>query len=583
MKIEVKESPAPVNPEALLKRIFPFIVSGLLILSACGQLGGNPASPVPASPAAASETPSPVISPTPIPTAPLLPTATPDPQALERPVFLAWPLPASIGLARISQYPNSAWSWHYLGLNPGYECPPMFGYLLNVDSWPYWRDPAIPEAEDKAQADPHNFEMVECYSTSAGGPSGHEGTDIKAPAGTSVYAASDGLVQIWRDSGLNSMLVLKHCLFGSWDTDSQCVDGQQWYTTYMHLIPDPVFLKENQPVAQGDSLGTIYDQSINSHLHFEVGHEQRSYTNFVNPWGEDAAPWLGCLWLDQALCVNPNLAFKRLAVYAAGELLIESGDGTRINIQNAQGLRKILLWSERVAVLDVQGQLFARDWQEPGDSLADDLSTWPKLAVNVLDFQITDTRVAILDQNRQLLAKENGLQGEWIPQAENVHAFSLADTRLGYLTDQGDLYVQTGTLKDDWLIVKNQVLAFQLVDNRIALVDEQRQLFVNEGDIYAEYQLMASDLRAFQLSNVRLGVLDPQGNLLVKEGNLRAEWVRLAENVRFFQLADMRVWKQSLDGQSSLKDGNLYQPWSDLPQIGATAVLLNGEMPVTLP
>ena len=565
-----------------LKRALPTILIGLLIFSACGQPAGASVTPIPPTQVISTETPVPVpdISRTVTPTFPL-PTATPNPQALERPVFLAWPLPASIGLARISQYPNSAWSWHYLGLNPGYECPPMFGYLLNVDSWPYWRDPAIPEAEDKAQADPHNFEMVACYSTSSGGPSGHEGTDIKAPTGTPVQAAADGLVQEWRDSGLNSMLVLKHCLFGTWDADSVCVDGQQWYTTYMHLILDPALLKENQPVAQGDSLGTIYDQSINSHLHFEVGRDQRSYTNFVNPWGEDAAPWLGCLWLDQALCVNPNPAFKRLAVYAAGEeLLIESGDGTRINIQNAQGLQKILLWGERVAVLDAQGQLFARDWQEPGASLADDLSTWPKLAENVLDFQITDTRVAILDQNRQLLAKENGLQGAWILQAENVHAFSLADTRLGYLTAQGDLYVQTGTLKGEWLLVKNQVLAFQLVDNRIAFVDEQHQLFVNEGDISAEYQLMASDLRAFQLSNVRLGVLDPQGNLLVKEGNLRAEWVLQAEHVRSFQLTGLRVLMRSAEGVVKFKDGGLYQPWTDLAYEASVEVCFNGEMPV---
>jgi murein DD-endopeptidase MepM/ murein hydrolase activator NlpD len=59
----------------------------------------------------------------------------------------------------------------------------MFGYLLNLDSLVYWRDTTIPEAQDMALADPHQFEMVACYSP-------HAGTDIKAPAGTPVYAAA---------------------------------------------------------------------------------------------------------------------------------------------------------------------------------------------------------------------------------------------------------------------------------------------------------------------------------------------------------------------------------------------------------
>lgn len=512
-------------------------------------------------------------------------TPTPSPEMLERPVFLAWPLPAHIGLARISQYPNSGWSWNYLGLNPGYECPPMFGYLLNVDSWPYWRDVKIPEAQDKAQADPHNFEMVACYSTdgSVGMRDGHEGTDIKALAGTPVYASATGLVQEWRNSGLNSMIVLKHCLFGNWDASFQCVGGQQWYTTYMHIVLDAALLKENTRVEQGAVVGTIYDQTINSHLHFEVGHDRRSYTNFVNPWGRDTAPWLGCLWQDQALCVTPDPAFERFASYSGNELLIEQGDGSRLSVKNAQGLKQIQLWGERVAVLDAQGRLFVRDGRFTGTSLTEDLSTWPKLAENVLDFQLTDTRIAILEQNRQLLAQDNSSTGAWFPIAANVRAFSLADTRLGYLTEQGDLYIQAGPLKSDWQLIKNRVLAFQLVDNRIAYLDEQRQLYVNEGDLAAEFQLMAQDVQAFQLTNLRIGILDGPGKFLLKSGNLRAAWVPQAEGVQAFQLAGMRVLSKSADGKFSFKTGHLYQSWSALTHIPATRVFLNGEMPTYIP
>lgn len=65
----------------------------------------------------------------------VVPTITSQPEVGDRPIFLMWPLPAHTGLARISQYPNNPWTWNYLGLNEGQQCPPMFGYLLKVDSW----------------------------------------------------------------------------------------------------------------------------------------------------------------------------------------------------------------------------------------------------------------------------------------------------------------------------------------------------------------------------------------------------------------------------------------------------------------
>jgi hypothetical protein len=78
----------------------------------------------------------------------------------ERPAFLAWPLPTYIGLARISQFPNTPWTWNYLGLNPEQQCPPAFGYVLMPPGG--WRE-SHPRKQDMAKADPHNFEMVNCY------------------------------------------------------------------------------------------------------------------------------------------------------------------------------------------------------------------------------------------------------------------------------------------------------------------------------------------------------------------------------------------------------------------------------------
>ncbi|MDO9302276.1 MAG: M23 family metallopeptidase, partial [Anaerolineales bacterium] len=481
-----------------------------------------------------------------------------------------------IGLARISQYPNSPWTWNYLGLNSGYQCPPMFGYLLNVDSLVYWRDLSIPEEQDMAQADPHNFEMVECYSTGENvGANGHAGTDIKAPADTPVYAAADGRVMEWRPPGLNSMIVLKHCLGGAWDESNQCTGGKEWYTTYMHIVANEDLLTENFTVTQGSQLGTIYDQSINSHLHFEVGLGKRGYTTFENPWGRDESPWLGCMWLDQSVCPMPDPDFNRMAFYTnAGGLSIKQGE-MNIEIRDSQAVNQIRLWGDRIALLDSQNNLLMHKGKFTANE--DSMSNWTTLAKNILDFQITNQRVAILDLNRNLLVSES--DGEWILQAKNVRAFSISDHRVGYLTDSGELFVKEGGLESEWLPLSSGVSAFQLNDNRIAITDSQGSLFVNEGEVRAEWQQMAQRVQAFQLTNLRVGILDTGNNLLVKEGNLRAAWVPLARDVASFQLSNYRIVVCGADGTFKYQEGNLYQPWSDLPSDLKMAIL-NDEQPV---
>jgi len=554
-----------------MKQAFHYTFLFLFFLSAC-----SPSTPIPL-----ANSPEPTHSQTPPPTSTIeaptpIVTAIPDLSG-NRPVFLAWPLPAKIGLARISQYPNSPWTWNYLGLNEGYQCPPMFGYLLNVDSWAYWRDPSIPEEQDKAQADPNQFEMVECYSTDENvGANGHAGTDVKAPAGTPVYAAADGKVKEWRPPGLNSMIVLKHCLGGAWDESNQCVDGKEWYTTYMHIVASDELLTENFTVTQGMPLGTIYDQSINSHLHFEVGLGERGYTTFENPWGSDEAPWLGCMWLDQSICPNPNPDFNRMAFFTnAGGFSIRQGE-TNIKLRDVQGVNRVRMWGERSALLDSQNRLLLHEGKFSANE--DSISSWTRQAENVLDFQITNRRVAVLDSDRKLFVSESS--GEWILQAENVRAFSISDHRVGYLTDSGELFIREGRLDSEWMPLASGVSAFQLTNNRIAIADSQGSLFVNEGEVNAEWQQMAERVRAFQVTNLRVGILDAEGNLQVKDGNLRAEWVQLAKDVVSFQLSNYRIVVRSGDGLK-YQVGDVYQPWSDLPTDLQT-VMLNDALPVSL-
>jgi murein DD-endopeptidase MepM/ murein hydrolase activator NlpD len=510
-----------------------------------------------------------------------VPSATSQPEIGDQPVFLNWPLPAYIGLARISQYPNSPWTWNYLGLNEGQQCPPMFGYLLNVDSRPYWRDPVISEEQDKAQADPHNFDMVACYSTDGNiGANGHEGTDIKAAAGTPVHAAADGRVMEWRPDGLNSMIVLKHCLGGEWDASSLCVGGQLWYTTYMHIVTNKELLVENLSVPAGTPVGVIHDQNINSHLHFEVGREKRGYANFVNPWGRDEAPWLGCMWIDQSLCVPPDPTYNRVAgVLNTGELIVQQGV-MKIMVRDVPEIRLLRLWGERIVILDPLGNLFAREGRYTDTE--DSVLNWSLIASEVLDVQVTDRRIGILRSDGNVYVLEGALDGEWSLQAENVRTFSISDTRIGFLDANGDLFVQQGALGSKWLRLASGVAAFQLNDNRIAIADSQGSLFVNEGDLNSEWQLMAEKVKAFQLTNLRLGIIDSQGRLMVKSGNLRAGWIVIAEQVTAFQLSNYRLLVQRADGSFGYQTGNLYQPL-ETSNWDALTVLINDGIPVFVP
>lgn len=510
--------------------------------------------PVPSETPQATDTPTPSATTTPIAS----PSPTISPALLERPAFLAWPLPAHIGLARISQYPDTPWSRNMLGLNAGYTCPPMFGYIPDAGSLVYWRDLSIPAAQDKDQADPHQFEMVECYA-------GHEGTDIKAPAGTPVYASADGLVQQWRLNGLNAMLVLKHCLGGIWNANGQCTGGKQWYTTYMHIIPDPALLVENTPLAQGAQLGTIYDQTINSHLHLELGLDKRNSANVVNPWGQDRAPWAECMWIDASLCFDPGPIYQRMAWYTDdGNLFIQQGEAAPLEADAPAGIGMLRWWGDQLTFRDSANSLRTPSNPQP-------------LAENVAAFEGASQHLGVLDHHGILRVLENG---EWTLQAENAQAFSISSHRLGYLTLDGVLHVKNGNLQNPWTTVAQNVRAFQLVDNRIAYLDMQNNLYVSEGEMNAEYQKMAEGVRAFQVTNLRLGMIDQNNELLVKEGNLRAEWVLQAENVETFQLADNRILMHSRDGRFQFKQGSLYQPWGELPISSQAQVRLNGPLPV---
>ena len=89
---------------------------------------------------------------------------------------------------------------------------------------------------------------------------GHNGIDIAAPVGTTVYAAADGEVIVSRSSGWNggygAYIVIKHN------------NGTQ--TLYAHNSQN--FVSVGESVQQGQAIGAVGStgKSTGAHLHFEV-------------------------------------------------------------------------------------------------------------------------------------------------------------------------------------------------------------------------------------------------------------------------------------------------------------------------
>lgn len=484
-----------------------------------------------------------------------------------RPVFLAWPLPSYIGVARISQFPNTPWTWNYLGLNPGQQCTPAFGYL---EAWlSTWRDTSLSWEEDAAQADPHQFQMIACYATAGvAGSNGHEGTDIKAPAGTPVLASADGKVAGWRIWDINSMLVLKHCLGGAWDSNQECAGGVKWYTTYMHIKVDPAMQQMDMDVQEGTSLGTVINQGDNSHLHFEVGQDQRNYDNYVNPWGRDWSPWLGCMWKDQSLCVLPNPALKQMVFQASDDSLIRKKFfGAFEEFTPLMGVTKYQVVDEHVAAQTADGRVWVL---EPSGE-------WSSVAEQAQDFQITATRLGILKQDGSLHVQSGDWTGQWDVQVAGVKTFSLSANRIGALGENGELFVLEGDLNNPWLLVARDVLAFQLLDTRIAYVDAQKNLIVQEGTFDTEWKLLGENVNSFQLSGVRVAYLTTAGELWVNHGNLRGGFILQSDDVQTFQIADDRILIHTQDDIWKIKNGNLFDDWLIIQMPSMKNIVLNGQ------
>jgi hypothetical protein len=85
----------------------------------------------------------------------------------------------------------------------------------------------------------------------------HQGIDVAAPTGTSVFASAGGVVKLAEnESGWGNLVILEH--------------GDGYTTFYAHL--DEITVKAGSGVSKGEVIGRVGNtgQSTGSHLHYEV-------------------------------------------------------------------------------------------------------------------------------------------------------------------------------------------------------------------------------------------------------------------------------------------------------------------------
>ncbi|MBN1427596.1 MAG: M23 family metallopeptidase [Anaerolineae bacterium] len=219
-----------------------------------------------------------------------------------------WPLDEKYPF--VIAYPDSAWTWSFLGINEGQTCPP-YRMRLRENSQKYWRDPIIPEEEDWLQAS-QGREFVRCYLN-------HRGTDVATQPGAPVYAVADGVVHLAAEGddeeGANGQVVIAH---------HRIVDGvdYNWEARYLHLRN--FFPVKSGPVREGQLIGYVADRKSNTHLHFGVEGLWDCWSPCIlNPYGPVY------LWIDDDFNRYPDPAPSVLAHAPEREnLLLNGGLGT---------------------------------------------------------------------------------------------------------------------------------------------------------------------------------------------------------------------------------------------------------------
>ena len=110
-----------------------------------------------------------------------------------------------------------------------------------------------------------------------GVPKLHAGQDMAAPVGTPIYAAAAGTVTTAGMVDGTGTVTIKHE-----------IDGQVWYTSYLHMYEDGIYVKAGDTVTAGQMIAGVGNtgRSSGAHLHFEVRtKDDTADESTVEPWG----------------------------------------------------------------------------------------------------------------------------------------------------------------------------------------------------------------------------------------------------------------------------------------------------------
>lgn len=126
----------------------------------------------------------------------------------------------------------------------------------------------------------------------------HEGVDLRAPSGTPVYAAADGVVERAVPNGTGASGNYVSVLHTDPDT------GDSYKTQYLHL--SRVDVAAGQEVMEGDLVGLVGStgRSTGPHLHFNVRKADNTPVDplpFINRTVPLDNPWL---WVAVAGAVS---------------------------------------------------------------------------------------------------------------------------------------------------------------------------------------------------------------------------------------------------------------------------------------
>lgn len=142
---------------------------------------------------------------------------------------------------------------------------------------------------------PSSYRLTSQYGYRWGGM--HEGLDMAAPAGTPIHAVAAGEVTYAggaRDGRSGMIIVLEHV-----------IDGETFWTWYVHMYPDGVLVNVGDVVSAGEVIGEVgsYGNSTGPHLHLEVHVDEALTTVDPAVWlaEHDAAP----LTAENLACAAP--------------------------------------------------------------------------------------------------------------------------------------------------------------------------------------------------------------------------------------------------------------------------------------